>query len=311
MTSGRVGAALDLVVLCAGRGERLRPLTDSCPKPLLPVVGIAMADRALLAGEKLAPVRRIANAHHLPEQVQIWAEARRLDHVLVEPELLDTGGTLGKLESLGELVSGHVLVHNGDLVHDIDLSAAWQAHLESTADATLICVDRPAVNTVTARQGRFQGVLGHPRGPREVPEGGKALTFSGIAFYRRKVFDGRPDGAWSVKEVWHDLLEAGSTILVHEPAGSCRWSDLGTATEYGRSVQEALARRGLASWIDPSVEVPSSTRILPGCSIEIGVEIGAGAVVEGSVLLPGAMVRPGEHVHGVLRNASGDLPWQP
>ena len=311
MTPGRAGAALDLVVLCAGRGERLRPLTDSCPKPLLPVVGITMADRALLAGEKLGPVRRIANAHHLPEQVQVWAEARHLDHVLVEPELLDTGGTLGRLESLGELVSQHVLVHNGDLVHDIDLEAAWSAHLESSADATLVCVDRPRVNTVVVREGRFKGVLGHPRGPREIAQGRTALTFSGIAFYKRRVFAGRADGVWSVKEVWHDLLESEATILVHKPGPESRWSDLGTASEYARAIQEDLRRRGLVSWIDPSVEVPATTRILPGCSVEIGVEIGAGAMVEKSVLLPGAVVLPGECVNGILRNASGDLPWHP
>jgi len=190
-------------------------------------------------------------------------------------------------------------------------TAAWRTHLESKADATLVCVDRPRVNTVVVREGRFQGVLGHPRGPREIAKDATALTFSGIAFYKRRVFAGRPDGVWSVKEVWHDLLEAEATILVHEPERGSRWSDLGTASDYGRAVQEDLRRRGLVSWIDPSVEVPSSTRILPGCSIEIGVEVGAGAMVEKSILLPGAVVLPGECVNGILRNASGDLAWHP
>ena len=270
-----------------------------------------MADRALLACEPLSPVRRVANAHHLPEQILDWADARGLDHVQVEPELLDTGGALGRLESRGELVSENVLVHNGDLVHGIDLAAAWKAHLDSGAEATLLVVDRPRVNTVAVRDGRFAGVVGHPRGPREIPAGCRARTFTGIAFYRRRILSGCPDRPWSVKELWHDLLEAGRPIRVLELPDPVRWSDLGTGADFRAEVRAELSRRGIALWRDPSSLVADTARILPGSVVEMGAEVGAGACVDGAILLPGARVLPGERVAGILRNGSGDLEVEP
>jgi len=300
--------SLDLVVLCAGCGERLRPLTEACPKPLLPVVGTTLADRALAACERLDPVRKVANAHHLPEQILTWAEARLLDHVQVEPVLLDTGGAIGRLESRGELVSEHVLVHNGDLVHDIDLREPWALHIGSGADATLVVVDRPRVNTVVVRGGRFSGVLGHPRGPVRSQGGDLARTFSGIAFYRRSVLSARPEGPWSVKELWHDLLEQGRFVGIWEAPPGSRWDDLGTSQDFARVVREVMGRNGIETWIDPGAQVDPSARILPGSALECGAFVGAGAVVEDSVLLPGAVVARNEAVRGVLRNAGGSLP---
>ncbi|HXP91080.1 MAG TPA: sugar phosphate nucleotidyltransferase [Fibrobacteria bacterium] len=300
--------SLDLVVLCAGRGERLRPLTEACPKPLLPLVGMALADRALAACEPLGPVRQVANAHHFPEQILSWAEARHLDHVQVEPVLLDTGGAIGRLESGGDLVSEQVLVHNGDLVHDIDLREPWAQHVRSRADATLVVVDRPRVNTVLVREGRFSGVLGHPRGPDRPGPGDLGRTFSGIAFYRRSVVSARPGGTWSVKELWHDLLEQGRPIHVWEASPTSRWDDLGTSRDFARAVREEMARRGIDTWIDPGAQVDASARILAGSAVECGAFVGAGAVVSDSVLFPGALVAEGETVRGILRNAGGDLP---
>jgi NDP-sugar pyrophosphorylase family protein len=299
---------LDLVVLCAGRGERLRPLTDVCPKPLLPVVGTAMADRALAASEPLSPVRRLANAHHLPEQILAWAEARCLDHVQVEPELLDTGGALGRLEAEGEFCSGHVLVHNGDLVHDLDLRRAWKRHLESGADATLLVVDRPRINTVALRGESFAGVLGHPRGPVALPAECRARTFTGIAFYRRAALAGRPIGPWSVKELWHDLLEAGRVVRAWDAPEGSTWEDLGSARDFARVVREEIRRRGLARWIDPDACLAEDALVGEGCAVEFGALVGRRARIEDSVLLPGAEIPAGELVRGMLVNGGGHLP---
>jgi len=298
---------LDLVVLCAGRGDRLRPLTDTCPKPLLPVAGATMADRALAACEPLRPVRRLANAHHLPDQISTWAEARLLDHVQVEPVLLDTGGALARLEARGELVSEHLLVHNGDLVHDIDLREPWEQHLRSRAEATLVVVDRPRVNTVVACGEDFAGVLGHPRGPEAPGPGCRARTFSGIAFYRRSVLRGRPDHPWSVKELWHDLLDGQRRVGVWEAPSGRRWSDLGLPEDFARTVREEMSVRGLSNWMDPSAQVAVSARIDERSAVELGVFIGDNAVVEHSILLPGAVVGAGETVRNILRNSGGDI----
>lgn len=299
--------SLDALVLCAGRGERLRPLTDVCPKPLLPLAGITLADRALAACAALAPARTLANAHHLPEQILTWAEARALDHVQVEPVLLDTGGALARLVHDQELLSDHLVVHNGDLTHGIDLREAWRAHLAARADATLVVLDRPEVNpNVAVADGRFQGVFGHPRGPKP-SDALQARTFSGIAFYRRAILGGDPHHPWSVKELWHDLLEAGKTVLAWQAPSGCRWDDLGKPAEFLRALRQELSDRSMTSWIDPSVEPGADAVVGEACAVEYGAQVGAGSRMESSILFPGAILAPGESLIGTLRNPGGDL----
>lgn len=300
-------ASLDALILCAGRGERLRPLTDVCPKPLLPLAGVTLADRALAACEGLAPARRLANAHHLPEQILSWAEARSLDHVQIEPVLLDTGGALAKLVHDQELWSDHLLVHNGDLTHSIDLAMAWQAHLAEQADATLVVLDRPEVNpNVAVRDGRFQGVFGHKRGPSPAPTL-LSRTFSGIAFYRRGVLGGDPHHPWSVKELWHDLLDAGKKVLAWQAPANSRWDDLGKPADFLRALGQELSLRGIPRWIDPTAQVDMQAQVDPGCAVEYGAQVAEGSRLESSILFPGAILAAGEHLRGTLRNPGGDL----
>lgn len=299
------------MILCAGKGERLRPLTDLCPKPLLPIAGMTMADHALAACEALRPVRKFANAHHLPEQILAWAEARSLDHVQVEPVLLDTGGALGKLVAEGVPQAEHLLVHNGDILHDIDLLPAWKTHLESRAVATLVVIDRPRVNTVVESGGAFAGVLGHPRGPKAVQDGFRRWTFSGIAFYRTKALGGDPGHPWSVKEFWHDLLEQGKKIQVWQAPSDARWDDLGTPDDLGRAIQAEIARRDLDRWIDAGAEVDMDAFVGPGSSVEFGARLEAGARLENSVVFPGGEVLAGQVLTNTLRNPGGDLEWRP
>ena len=294
---------LDCLVLCAGRGERLRPLTDVCPKPLIPIRGVAMADRALAACDALSPARRFANAHHLHQQIELWGEARCLDHVQVEKVLLDTGGALAMLRP--ELASEHLLVHNGDILHDVDLAAAWRVHLQSRAAATLVVVDRPRVNTVRVRDGRFVGVAGHPRCPASALTDSVGRTFSGIAFYRVDELGNRPVEPWSVKELWHDLLEAGRPVLCWSAPSESRWDDLGT----GGDLAEAILGGLEAPWIHPDAHVASTAALEGPVVVEYEASVGEGAHLRRCAILPGAEAAPGEHLDRVLRNPGGDLPW--
>ncbi len=301
---------LECLILCAGKGTRLRPLTDLCPKPLLPIAGMTIADHALQACEALHPVRLLANAHHLTEQILAWAEARSLDHVQVEPVLLDTGGALARLAFEGELLADHLLVHNGDILHNIDLSEAWKTHLETQAAATLVVVDRPWVNTVVELDGIFAGVLGHPRAPLP-PEGSRRWTFSGIAFYRTKDLGGDPQHPRSVKEIWHDFLEQSKRVVVWKAPIESRWDDLGTPDDLGRAIQEEIQRRGLVRWIDPDAHVHPNAHVGPGSAVEFGARLEAGASLENSFVFPGAEVLGSETLTNVLRNPGGDLAWDP
>src|SRR5690606_886112 len=108
--------------LSAGYGSRLRPLTDRVPKPAIPFLvqsGLEINVRAV--DDAIQPQRRIANAHHLPEKIRSIAGSLGMD-VIFEPEILGTGGCIANAANiLGE--TDHFLVHNADLIHDLDLAA--------------------------------------------------------------------------------------------------------------------------------------------------------------------------------------------
>lgn len=298
--------ACDLLLLCAGRGERLRPLTDACPKPLLSLLGETLADLALRSCAAVALGRRTANAHHLPDQVERWAEARGLDAVQVEPVILDTGGALARAFLDGNLRAPNLLVHNGDILHGLDVAGAWAAHIASGADATLLVVDRSNIDTVCARDGAFAGVLGHPRGPSAPPPGATRGTFTGVAFYRTAVLEGYPAAPWSVKDLWHDLAARGGRVLVRAAPLATLWEDCGTPADLARTAAGRLREAGIDRWVDPAARVSPGAEIGPGCLVEAGARVAAGASLRETILLPGASVAAGERLERIIRNAGGD-----
>lgn len=303
------GPTLDLLLLLAGVGERLRPLTDVCPKPLLPLAGRCAADLALDALARLPLRRRYANVHHLPAMVEAWAARAGLDGLQHEPVLLDTGGAIGRAIRDGRIEAEHLVVHNGDVVHEIDLAAAWQAHLASGAGATLLVVSNPEVDTLLHRDGRFVGVLGHAR---STPTPGALRgTYSGIGFYRTAILAGlRADAPWSAVDLWFDRLAShGDVHVLHLP--DAVWTDCGRPRDLAKIAARRLRARGLDRWVDPAARVAADAVIGPGAIVEAGAEVGAGAVLEGTILLPGGRAAPGERLGRVIRNAGGEVPVEP
>ncbi len=136
------------MVLCAGLGTRLRPLTAQVPKPAVPVCGVPLVrwSLALLAG---AGVRRaVVNVHHLPEAMAAAAAeaAAALGLALTlsrEPVIAGTGGALREARAALDGAS-EILLVNGDVLFDLDLGAALAAHRASGALATMVLLPMPA-----------------------------------------------------------------------------------------------------------------------------------------------------------------------
>ncbi|MEO6574142.1 MAG: sugar phosphate nucleotidyltransferase, partial [Polyangiaceae bacterium] len=119
------------MILCAGLGTRLRPLTDWCPKPLVPI-----GDRPALAHilDRLVGVRCVVNAHHRGAELEAFARARS-GEVLVSTEV-DLLGTAGGVAFASPLLgAGDVLVWNGDILLDLDPNDLVRAH---RSEATLV-----------------------------------------------------------------------------------------------------------------------------------------------------------------------------
>jgi NDP-sugar pyrophosphorylase family protein len=177
-------------VLAAGHGTRLRPITESVPKVLVPVRGVPLLDRLLSALARQG-VREVAlNAHHLRDMVRRHVNALRHRRGLMpltlfeESELLGTGG--GLAHGAAFWADAPLLVWNGDVVAEVDLPALWAEHGARGALATLVVQERASSSRLLVDEvGWLCGIDSPRRDDYRVlrdPLGAmRALAFHGIS----------------------------------------------------------------------------------------------------------------------------------
>ncbi|HYX25322.1 MAG TPA: NDP-sugar synthase [Thermoanaerobaculia bacterium] len=288
------------LVLAAGLGTRLRPLTELLPKPLLPVRGVPILGHTLTQLAALGCEAAAVNLHYLGEQIRQRFGDAHAGMPLTwsdEPELL---GTLGALHPLKGFFAPAdlVLLVNGDSLCRWPLRRLVRRHLAGGAAATLLLSSRadPAV---------FGGGVGVDRSGRLLslrpgdPERGEVV--------RRYVFAGAhvvspdllarvgPAKADIVRDLYIPMLEAGERIDSVVFAG--RWHDLGTPQRFLDATldwarAEGPERLWRRSWISPEAGLGAGAQVR-SASIEAGARVGEGARVERSILLPGARVGKG------------------
>ena len=139
------------MILAAGLGTRLQPLTLKTPKPLLPVANRPVIDRSLEYLKHFGVTHVIVNAHHLHEMViSYFGDGSQSDpkvQVRVEPVILGTGGGIKNSEDFFDETP--FLVMNGDILTDIDLASAMEAHQKEGNLVTMILHDHPPFNQVS------------------------------------------------------------------------------------------------------------------------------------------------------------------
>jgi N-acetyl-alpha-D-muramate 1-phosphate uridylyltransferase len=221
------------MILAAGRGERMRPLTLDRPKPLLEAGGAPLIVHHLRALRAAGFEDVVVNLAWLGEQIRtaLGDGSRfgvRLHYSDEGPEPLETGG--GIFRALPLLGAGPFLVLNGDVWTDID----WSRLRERLAPpdlAHLVLVPNPAHN----EKGDF--VL---EGGRIVETPGERLTFSGVGVYRAELFDGCSDGIFKLAPLLRAAARAGRVSGEVHPG---TWLDIGTPERLAQ-LDEALRRRG-------------------------------------------------------------------
>ncbi|MFY9820365.1 MAG: NDP-sugar synthase [Thermoanaerobaculia bacterium] len=302
------GRRIRALVLAAGLGTRLRPLTDQLPKPLLPVRGIPILGRTLTQLAGFGCEAAAVNLHYLSQPIRerfgdahdgmplTWSE---------EPEIL---GTLGALHPLKDFFAQAdlILLVNGDSLCRWPLHRLVRRHLGAhQADgvlATLLLASRPdptefggGVGVDPA--GRIQSFrLGDPeRGPvrgqlvrRYVFAGAHVLSPELLA----RVGPGKAD---IVRDLYIPMLASGEAIASALFTGL--WHDLGTPQRFLDATLDCVRGEGperlwRRSWISPGAEAGSGSR-LRSVSIEAGARVGEGARVERSILMPGARIGKG------------------
>ena len=276
-------------LLAAGFGTRLRPLTLARPKPLLPVGGIAMLDIALAHLHRHGHRHIVVNAHHLWQQVAAWADARGVALQVEQPDILGTGGGLrAALDRLAE----QVVIFNGDILTDVDLTALIDACPAGGASMALRPVEE--LGTITplraGEDGRVLriGTVTAREGEPPLQRGGPGVHFTGIHAMDRRAIANTPTGFCDIiRTAYSTLVPSGQVnSIVHRGT----WADLGTPLAY-LEANLAVLDGQLMLAADPMQHAT------PGPNHSI---IGRGARVEGTVdrcvIGEGAVVPRGAHL---------------
>lgn len=231
------------MVLAAGLGLRMRPLTQTTPKPLLEVGGETMLDHALNRLTEAGVTDVVVNTHWLPEKIEAHIERRTAPSIVVsrEDELLETGG--GVRHALAHLGDGPFYVVNADIVWRDGtvpalhrLARAWDG---DRMDALLLL-------TATVRSTGYDGagdfLMDPAGGLTRRPERTVApFVFTGVQMIHPRLFDGAPDGAFSINALYDRALEAGRMFGI---AHDGDWYHVGTPYAIELADAEILEREG-------------------------------------------------------------------
>ncbi|NJN50671.1 MAG: nucleotidyltransferase family protein [Gammaproteobacteria bacterium] len=205
------------MILAAGRGERLSPLTDRIPKPLLPIAGEALIVHQLRWLARAGIKDIVINLHHLGEQIERALGNGRDEGVRIsyshEAERLETGGGIRK--ALPLLGDAPFVILNGDIWTDFDFKALPQSPPGHNL-AHLVLTATPA----NRDEGDFD--LTEHGVTREAH---KPLVYCGIAVLRPALFERSPDGAFSLRDLYFSAIAAGR-VSGQRFAG--RWIDIGS-----------------------------------------------------------------------------------
>lgn len=316
------------MILAAGLGTRLRPLTLEKAKPAVPLLGIPLI---LRIAERLLTLNVTGfrlNLHHLPHTIEsIFAQApgnRFPVSFSYEPEIL---GTAGGLKANEEFFSDDTfLMVNGDIVTDFPLEEAIAFHKDRGASATLILMEQEEPYRYHPvridRDHRLRGFKGaHPGGELR-PE---AYVFTGVHILEPDIFSYiKPSCFFEINDrAYPAAMNDGRTVLGYPVNGY--WNDIGTPQRYLQAHSDLFAREfapdrvivGNHCDISDEARVGPSVAVGAGCSVEPGaiirnsilwerVHVEQGAIIENSIVASDVTVR-GECIDTIL-TVNGEAP---
>lgn len=298
-----------VMIMAAGKGTRLRPLTDLLPKPMVPVVNRPALYHTLQLLHRHGLREAVINLHHMPEAITDYlGDGSWLGMQIsysFEPELLGTaGGVMNNADFLG---GDTFLVMSGDALTDIDLTGLVAAHRRRTSIATLAVkeVSDPSLYGVVVADDDDRVVGFQEKPPLE--EARSRMCNCGIYVFEPDIFSHILPGQFDDfgRRVFPDLLK--EHIPFHIESVSGYWSDVGNLGEYIRGNSDALERLVEVEipghevrpdvWVEAEALVAPTARVEPPVAIGKGAVVGEDVVVEGpAVIGAGSVLEAGSHV---------------
>lgn len=300
------------VLLAAGFGTRLLPLTREVPKPLLPLWGRTLLDRALdtLAGFGVREV--LINLHHGADAIRAHLERNsRTDlHVQFsfEPQILGTGGALVRVKNF--LPDDEPFwLFNADVVADLDPQPLLDDFARHHPLATLWLVKDAGPRTVEMKKGRVVTLTSPRAGASDL------FTFSGLHLLAKRILEFLPK-----KEVFVPITVAYAEALQHDAVvrgvvlDDALWADLGTPTQYlaahGLAQRRHAQKARGAQLFDPILAdraAASGVTVAGFVALADGVRVGPDVRLANCVVLPGAHIGPGVALASVVVGARTEV----
>jgi len=296
---------VDAVVLVGGQGTRLRPLTLSAAKPMLPTAGVPFLEH-LLSRMKAIGIRHVVlgTSYKAATFTEYFGNGSAfgldIEYVIEESPL----GTGGAIRNVADRLRGDTtLVFNGDILSGVDLSDLLETHTSNDADVTLHLVKVPdprAFGSVpTGADGRVQGFLEKTDNPPT------DQINAGCYVFKRSVLEAIPAGrVVSVeRETFPGLLAGNARVFGH--VDSTYWLDLGTPAAFVRGSADLVTgiapTDALPGPVGPFLVLPGATvaadaSLTGGTTIGRDASVGAGAVIDSSVIFDGARIGAGARV---------------
>jgi mannose-1-phosphate guanylyltransferase len=274
------------MILAAGLGTRLRPLTSQAPKPLVPVGNRPVIDWTIGHLKEHGVSDIIVNAHHRHQQLSEYLDRGSpfsMDiEVRVEPDILGTGGGIKNTEDFWD--HHPFFVVNGDIITDINLTEALNAHCRSQNIATLILHDYPSFNQIEIDNDLSILDIGDKAHPGR-------LAFSGIHIIEPELLSYIPKGVFSnIIDCYRQLIKAGMPVRAHVSRGHY-WRDIGTINSYLNANKESLSQERFL--LGPGVRIDSSARMTDWAVIGENARLEQDSEVRGSVLWKDVRVKKG------------------
>jgi len=310
------------IVLAAGYGTRMQPLSQHLPKPLMPVVGRPLLWHTItkLIGSKAAAVG--VNCHHKAELLQGYVQSAGFGVPVLlshEPAILGSGGGIGGFR---DFLAGedYCIVHNGDMLSSIYIDAAHEAYRRDMPLCAMVLHDAPGFNNVCIDEG---GCVIDLRDIIRPAAPSRRLAYSGICFLRTDILRFIPPGQSDLILVLIEVIKKSAGNVRGIIAGQCAWRDVGTPASYLRAHRDILIDR--QPLIDPAclpqaavytgrktsigtgadfagfVSASDNCALGSGCRLENcvvwdGTDIAAGAVYKNAIIGPGWSVQVQEEV---------------
>ncbi|MCD4786280.1 MAG: NDP-sugar synthase [Candidatus Eremiobacteraeota bacterium] len=304
------------IILAAGFGTRLLPLTKERPKSLFPVLNKPVIEIQIQILKRAGVDKIGINLHYMPHQIKAYLGNGESLGVQIEykyeKEILNTGGGLSNFRDfIGD--QEDFIVHNCDILSNIDLYNALKCHKEKKSIVTFILVDNPPANSVLIDKNMkiidIAGRLGI-----EAREEDKYLCGSGIFIYNKRIFDyiplpHRPFPL--IPEIIEIIQNQPGTVNAYIPGDNTYWRDIGSLKQYFLVNSEILTGRfslqkinipgeeipGNGLLIGKNCDIPGDVEISGFACIGDNVKIDSGCNIENCIIWDGAILK-----RGIYRN---------